>query len=320
MNASKLWLIMTGFSCNNNCLLCSLRPQAKLNKDKDTRDILKLIDEGRQAGYARVEFTGGEPTIRPDIFSLIAAAKKNGFSEIAISTNGRMFGYDRFLDKAADAGLNRVTLTLYGPNAEIHNAIARTPGSFDQTVSGIENILARKDIILSVNTVVCRLNCGQLLETGTFLSDLGVRVWGLLDLIPFGNAEQFYDKLAVDIKTLSSNIRRLTEIVDRFDQVEFFDFPACVLGQKIIEDQRITVFDAQGRVDEFQQVGYNPRRFSNKGDFYEDIHKTRLDACADCVMRKRCAGIWKPYPRIFGLASVKKDIKSCVADLSNLKK
>jgi cyclic pyranopterin phosphate synthase len=297
-----------------------LRPQAKLNKDKDTRDILGLIDEGQRSGYARVEFTGGEPTIRPDILALIAAAKKNGFTEIAVSTNGRMFGYDRFLNKAADAGLNRITLTLYGPNAKIHNAIARTPDSFKQTVAGIKNILARKDVGLSVNTVVCRLNCDHLLETGKFLSDLGVRVWGLLDLIPFGNAERFYDKLAVDIKTLSLNIRRLEGIIDRFDQVEFFDFPACILGKKLIEDQRITVFDAQGRMDEFKQVGYNPQRFSNKGDFYEDIHKTRLGVCADCAMRKRCAGVWKPYPRIFGLAAVEKAIGSCASDLLGLGK
>ncbi|MCL4406060.1 MAG: radical SAM protein [Patescibacteria group bacterium] len=296
-------------------MLCSLRPQAKLNKDKNTRDILKLIDEGRRSGYARVEFTGGEPTIRPDIFALIAAAKKSGFTEIAMSTNGRMFGYERFLNKAADAGLNRITLTLYGPNAKTHNAIARTPDSFKQTVAGIKNILARKDVTLSVNTVVCRLNCGYLLETGEFLSNLGVRVWGLLDLIPFGNAEQFYDKLAVDIKTLSLNIRRLAGIIDRFDQVEFFDFPVCVLGKRLIKDQHITVFDAQGRVDEFKQVGYNPQRFSNKGDLYEDIHKTRLGVCADCSMKKRCAGIWKPYPQIFGLAAVEKDIGSCIADL-----
>ena len=320
MDQNKLWLIMTGFSCNSNCLLCSLRPQAKFNKDKDTEEITEMIRTGQKSGYKRIEFTGGEPTIRPDIFELIAAAKKSGFEEIAISTNGRMLGYERFLNKAVDAGLNRITVTLYGSKPEIHNAVSRTPDSFDQTVSGIKNILTKEKIALSVNTVVCRLNCRDLLETGRFISELGVKVWGVLDLIPFGNAEQFYDILSVDIETLSLSMRRLREIADDFDQIEFFDFPVCVLGKELTQNQRVTVFDAQGRMDEFKQVGYNPRRFENKDDFCEDVHKSRIAVCKNCAMNRRCAGIWKPYPGIFGKASVEKAVRHCAVDFLSSQK
>jgi MoaA/NifB/PqqE/SkfB family radical SAM enzyme len=281
---------------------------------------MEMIRTGQKSGHKRIEFTGGEPTIRPDIFELIAAAKKSGFEEIAISTNGRMLGYERFLDKAIDAGLNRITLTLYGSKPEIHNAVSRTQDSFDQTVSGIKNILAKEKIALSVNTVVCRLNCQDLLETGKFISKLGAKVWGVLDLIPFGNAERFYDTLAVDIETLSSSVRRLREIAEDFDQIEFFDFPVCVLGKELTANQRITVFDAQGRMDEFKQVGYNPRRFESKNDFCEDVHKSRISVCKNCAMNRRCAGIWKPYPNIFGKSPVEKAVKNCAVDFLNPEK
>jgi hypothetical protein len=116
-------------------------------------------------------------------------------------------------------------------------------------------------------------------------------------------------------------MRQLKKVVDCFTQVEFFDFPVCVLGEDLIKNQRVTVFDAQGRMDEFKQVGYNPQRFrSNKGDFCEDVHKTRLGVCDGCAARKRCAGIWKPYPRIFGMEAVQKGVKSCAVGFLNSKK
>lgn len=318
-NASKaiapVWLIVVGFACNNNCVLCSFRLLAKNADDQTTEAIKEKIDQGWENGYVRVEFTGGEPTIRPDICDLIAYAKSKGFSEVAVSTNGRMFGYEDFLDKAIDAGLNRVTLTLYGSKPEIHNAIARTPGSFKQTVEALKNIVANPRVKLSVNTVVCALNYRDLINTGNFIADLGAETWGILDLIPFGNAATFYKRLAVDFKDLALVMRSLQKIIGRIEQISLFDFPTCVLGFKLINNPHVTVFDARGRVEGFKQTGYNPERFESEKGVYTDMHKKRIDVCNQCVMKKRCAGVWKPYLDLYGINEINTRIKGMAKEL-----
>ena len=55
-------------------------------------------------------------------------------------TNGRMFQYPAFLGTAADNGLDEITFSLHGHTAKLHEGLTRTPGSFDQTVGGIDNM------------------------------------------------------------------------------------------------------------------------------------------------------------------------------------
>ena len=93
-NPERVWLIMTGFSCNNNCVMCSTKPKAKFNPDRSTKDILKDLRKGKNQGYKRVEFTGGEPTIRTDILRLIKKAKDLDYNKIFHSMEKPAFIFD----------------------------------------------------------------------------------------------------------------------------------------------------------------------------------------------------------------------------------
>ena len=158
---------------------------------KTTEEILQIMKERRSSGSESIEFTGGEPTIRKDIVFLLRSASEMGFKEIALSTNARMFSYRPFLEAAVNAGITRVSTTLDGGNEKMHDAITRTPGSFKQTVAGIDN-LVRFGIPVTVNTVLFKLNVSNLEEIAEKLIELNVSSWGILDLIPDGNIRDIY--------------------------------------------------------------------------------------------------------------------------------
>jgi MoaA/NifB/PqqE/SkfB family radical SAM enzyme len=299
-------LIVIGFSCNNNCILCSLRPQADVFEDKSTEEIEEEISRGFSDGYRRIEFTGGEPTIRPDIAELVDHAKKMGFQEIILSTNGRMFAYEQFLSGLVSNGLDQITLTLYGSHPEIHDAIARAPGSFDQTLRAIENIVNQPNVDLSVNTVICRLNLNDLINIGKLLLKLKVEIWGILDLIPFGNAEENYSELTVDFANLVKAVSKLSYFAKKNIEIHFFDFPLCFLGFKIKALPRARIFNAKEKTDEFEQTGYGANRFKYKAGHYDDFHKRRINCCRGCLAEKDCAGIWKKYLDIYGKEATEK--------------
>lgn len=300
-----IWLIMTGFSCNCNCIMCSTRPKAKVYSDRTTREIIDDLKQGKKKGYIRVEFTGGEPTIRPDILYLIKTAKDLNYKEIALSTNARMLSYDSFCQKAIKNGLNRITFTLNAHNGQLGNAICRTPGAFEQTVQGIKNILEYPEVEIEANTVVFKLNYEHLQQVGEFIHKLGIRSWHLLDLIPDGYAKQLYKVLAVRMPDLSASFSNLNSVIQKFDSVTFFDFPLCIFLKEIRNNPKINFVNSQIRTEEFKQVGYNPNRFSKINDnYYEDIHKVRIPICKKCPFFSSCGGIWKNYLELYS----KKDI------------
>ncbi|MGB3988904.1 MAG: radical SAM protein, partial [Minisyncoccales bacterium] len=82
----KTLIIMVGYTCNNNCIICSNRPDDKTANDRTTDDIVGDLIKGKKDGYNKVEFTGGEPTVRPDILKLAQYAKDIGYKEIAVSS------------------------------------------------------------------------------------------------------------------------------------------------------------------------------------------------------------------------------------------
>ena len=295
-NSNQVFLTMLGFSCNNNCIMCTTKPKERDYKDRDTKEILDDLKKGINQGFRKVEFTGGEPTIRRDILDLIKYAKDLGYKDIALSTNGRMLSYNNFTEELIKSGVRRVNFSLYGHNAKLHDAITRTPQSFKQTIQGIKNVQKFSEVTIIVNTVISRLNYQYLTEIGNFLLSLRINFFNILDLIPDGYAKDFYKTLVVKMNDLSVALNGLGDILDKFNLITFFDFPLCLFKPEIRDNPHATFITAEGRKSTAKQVGYKPRRFEKeKGDIYTDVHKKRIAICTRCKFYKECGGVWKDH-------------------------
>lgn len=290
----RLLLIMTGFVCNNNCIICSVKPKGLHQKPRKTKEIIADMKRGRRLRYDNVDFTGGEPTIRPDILSLIKIAKDLGYQTISISTNGKMLSYGNFCQKIIENGLNVVTFTLNAHNSRLENAICRTPGVFNQTVQGIRNMLAYPLVKVNVNTVVFQLNYKYLRQIGEFIRGLGVEFWNILDLIPDGYAKKYYKTLVVNPLKLSGSFSNLNKVIDKFALVHFIDFPLCLFSPPVLKNYKVKFMTAQNKTEIVKQTGYRPIRFEKStNDFYKDIYKQRIGICKKCRFYKFCGGIWR---------------------------
>ena len=108
--------VMLTNRCNSTCVYCNIhkRPQ----DDMLTTEILKkVMAEMKACGTQRIQFTGGEPMLRPDIGELIYHAKKLGFFT-GISTNGHKVAEKINELKRADI----VYLSYDGP-FEVHSRL-----------------------------------------------------------------------------------------------------------------------------------------------------------------------------------------------------
>ncbi len=305
---SEILLLMVGYTCNNNCIICSNRliyteGRKALQSDRTTDDIVDDLIKGKEDGYNKVEFTGGEPTVRPDILKLAQYAKDIGYKEIAVSTNGRLFSYNSFCDKAVSSGINRVTFTLYGPTASVHDAITRTPGSFEQTISGIKNVL-KTNAKVTVNTVVTEMNFSHLKDVGNLLHNLNISVWSVIDLIPGSLPDNLYERIVVRIKEFSKSTIEIAESEESLS-IQFFDFPFCVFSAKMREDKRFSFVGAKKRSEISKQVGYKPKRIEVIDNSYKDKHRKRTSVCNECIFENECGGVWSRYLEMFGEDEIK---------------
>lgn len=299
-NAEQL-LVLTGFTCNNNCIVCSIKDKEKNYPDRIFGDLVKDLQLGIEKGFRGVEFTGGEPSIRCDIVDLVAKARELGYETIAMSTNGRLFSYKRFCDNIVGAGLNKVTFSLLGPTAAIHDAVTRTPGTFQQILAGIKNVQEYGHVHINVSSVISNLNYKNLVFFGQFIASIGIKQWYLLDLIPDGNAKVFYPRLAVRLKDLYNELKDLTVIADKFKEFGFFDFPYCLFESSLRENKKAVFVNAKMRQETNHQVGYNPKRIVvDKSGKYRDAYRINIKICAQCRYYKECGGIWKEYLDLYG--------------------
>lgn len=132
----KIW---TGHGCNLRCRFCYYLDFVKL-KNPSFKKVKEQLDVAKKQGIVAVDFSGGEPTIRPDFIDLVRHAKKLGFKTICTLTNGIVLANKEYAKKAVEAGLNEVLFSVHGCDAKNHDWLTQFPGAFKRIMMAIDNL------------------------------------------------------------------------------------------------------------------------------------------------------------------------------------
>ena len=179
--------VRLSYDCNNKCTFC-LDSNAHDGTMRDTSDIKVQIVQGRKRGADRLILSGGEPTMHPNFLDFVALGKRAGYPKVQTVTNGRMFRYPAFLDRAVQAGLDEITFSVHGHTAKLHDSLVGVPGAFEEETAGLKAALASGRFIVNVDVVINKRNVPHLAEMLETFIGWGVREFDLLHVIPFGNA------------------------------------------------------------------------------------------------------------------------------------
>jgi len=96
--------------CNLNCSFCFANARACGYIYEPTfdqiKEMLTVLRSEKPTPAPAVQFAGGEPTLRDDLFEIIQLAKSLGFMQVQLATNGLIL--------AQDPDFPRYTCTLTG--------------------------------------------------------------------------------------------------------------------------------------------------------------------------------------------------------------
>jgi hypothetical protein len=113
--------------CNLTCPYCFAHANSAGFLYEVSLDQIKLmlqtLRDEQPVSCRSVQFSGGEPTIHPNFLEIVRIAKKMGFTQIQIATNGIKFQDPEFTQAAKEAGVDTLYLQLDGTSDEVYTKI-----------------------------------------------------------------------------------------------------------------------------------------------------------------------------------------------------
>lgn len=205
-------------ACNLRCVHC-YASAGKASGELSTRQGIELIATLADYGAPVALFSGGEPTLREDLPTLIDAAVKSGMRAV-ISTNGTLITRDMAM-RFADLGLSYIGVSLDGME-EVNDRFRGVGGAFAQAMNGIYNAM-REGIKVGLRFTMNRRNVDEIPEIFDLMASEGIPRICFYHLVYTGRAQEL---MAEDLshdqtrRTLDLIMDRTREMIDAGRDVE----------------------------------------------------------------------------------------------------
>ena len=295
---TSIALFRLGEQCNYRCPMCSNsgRPEAFFIK---TPELLRRVEHLAEAGFRRVVLTGGEPTIHPGMWEVVAALRERGM-EWDCNTHGGSFADADLARRAAKAGLKRAIVSVHSHRPDVSAAIFGVSESkHEQTVQGIANLAATKVRVL-LNAVVTRLNADHLAEYVRWVVDqFGTKVRMKIAFPSTSGKGGEWPEIHIRYEEIKDEIARVREAaVELGASVDFESFPNCVLGARDAWNVSRSGFGETHYLEDIEGMElYSIRHI-------EAVLSLYPETCQTCAALEQCPGVAVGYAKRWGTSEL----------------
>jgi radical SAM protein with 4Fe4S-binding SPASM domain len=297
-------------TCNLRCAHCGSSAGRPRCNELTTAEALALCEELPALLVQEVDFTGGEPLLRPD-WPVIAGR----LIELGIPTNVLTNGMAvdaGMVARMQDVGISGVGISLDGLEPT-HDAVRCRNGSYAAVVDAIAAMQAAA-LPFNVITTVHALNVGELPEMLALMRSLGVRYWRLQPLIATGRVRS-HAELHIGRSTLFRAGQFITEAkrsgacgdvqIICSDGLEYVEGDDCerpwrgcsagIVSCGITSDGKVKgclsmpddIIDGDLRQETLWNIWFDPNAFA----YTRGFAASQLgDNCSACEMRMECKG------------------------------
>jgi MoaA/NifB/PqqE/SkfB family radical SAM enzyme/2-polyprenyl-3-methyl-5-hydroxy-6-metoxy-1,4-benzoquinol methylase len=289
-------LIKVGYGCNENCSFCHTLDVRHIQGESS--EVHAKIERAAELGHTMVVFSGGEATIRSELFEWAAHAVALGM-DTGLVTNGLMLAYDDYLNRLLALRLKYVYMSLHGGTAKIHNLLVRA-STFDAAEKALANI-SGKGLDVTVNCVVTKQNLNHLKPmVDLVLPFKDVRLKFSM-VQPKGGGDKLFYQLTPRVSEVGAKVHEaiaygLEKTGGHGPAFGHDGIPFChVPGYESLFDDLKT-----HRYWTMVEVG--------EPDFFPVDDKAKVqpaEKCGPCAMRGACPGLFQGYREEFGIEELK---------------
>ena len=302
MERKSVFVANIARSCNNNCVFC-MEGRVRSTSEFTLEKFRKIVEE-----HDIIDFSSGEPTTNPSLARYVALAKAAGFRSIEMTTNGRMLSVPGFAEKLAGAGMNHFKISIHGSTPFLHDALTRTPGSFEQAIGGLKKVLEIKrqyGLEADVLTTMVKQNFKDLPGMVGLFSKFDIDRWNINIFDPSGTVEDRAETLLPRYSEVEKSFHEVmeakgVELMRKGTEVSI-SIPACILRDKL-----------KKYYSNYEEIVMEKNDVPRK----QPVRRGRsfLPACGKCRARHVCDGIWKKYLELYGGEEIKPVTNTALLD------
>ncbi len=148
---------------------------------KPLAECRKALDFFVESGFERIDITGGEPAMHPDIFEIVRYAEQEAGLRVRLITLAQLlerkekYTGKRLLDALLeDAGMTDFLFSLHAVDPDLYHKM--TKGKFAR-VEAVLDELDGRGFDYCTNTVACASNAGHLPEIAAYITERGRRAY-----------------------------------------------------------------------------------------------------------------------------------------------
>jgi len=184
------WELTRG--CNLACVHCRASAErGPYPGELTTEECFRVMDGIAFISKPVIILTGGEPLLRTDIFDLTRYGSNKGF-RMVMATNGTLITRENAREMKA-SGIQRISVSLDGPDAETHDSFRKVKGAFEASLRGIE-IARQADLPFQINTTITKMNLHLISDILRLAVDLGAVAHHIFLLVPTGRGKELRDQ------------------------------------------------------------------------------------------------------------------------------
>lgn len=252
-----------------------------------------------------IVLTGDDPSEYYGLCDLITYLKKiRGVERVSVHTHGKPYADLLTAKELVDAGVDAVTIPIYGATAEIHERTTRCEGSFDLALHALGNF-KKLGVDVSVTTTISKYNQNDLTNIYNLIRPAFAPAKNCSFELP---TIVVNDRLSKEeIETRINSLLSLTEVavvLGKFIEnirsgnlplPMFNEIPYCVFGS-------LHSGGALGSGGSVHENVLFSKRQNNSSSFNATIKPERL--CMHCTAKDKCNGINQKYFDMFGIAGL----------------
>lgn len=144
--------------CNFNCVYCRVGGEGLPSNGilMNSGEILEVVRIASEIGFKHLKITGGEPTLRKDLFDIVAGCSSlESLEEVQLVTNGSALTKE-YVQRLGDSGLDNITISL---DAASRDGFRELTGGdkFEKVISGIYTA-KEAGLPVTINSVIMQRN------------------------------------------------------------------------------------------------------------------------------------------------------------------
>jgi len=276
------------YRCNERCVHCYLDHED--HGELTFAEITSLLDQMAEAGVFFLTISGGEIFLRPDLFDILAHARKLMFS-VKIKTNALLIKEEQ-ARRIAELNVEGVQISIYSHKPEVHDGITLVAGSLERSLKGAENLI-NAGVKVSFANVLMKQNLADYSEVKALAAEIGAGFTVDPTVTPMMDGDRSILNLNIGQAALNRVVRD-TEIVEEDD---FCAPPAGPYDEK----------DAFDRVP--CSAGHSACYISPYGDVYPCV---QFPLPSGNIRQTKFQDIWRDSPQLAEVRSITLgDLQGC---------